>query len=116
METMLAYPSRGLEPRSGLCLRQKDAMTRSNYKLRRLPLAVAVLLFGLGQPALAEEGIRTQRVQFAKGANSAVVEGTIKGSQTVDYVLHAAQGQYMNVSMATDNTASYFNILAPGET
>jgi hypothetical protein len=91
-------------------------MTQSTNSLRRLPLAIALLLFGLGQPALADNGIRTQRVQFAKGANSAVVEGTIKGSQTVDYVLHASQGQYMNVSMATDNGANYFNILAPGQT
>jgi hypothetical protein len=33
----------------------------------------------------------------------------------VDYVLEASKGQHMNVSMATDNGASYFNILAPGE-
>ena len=64
----------------------------------------------------ADDGARTQRVQFAKGANSATVEGTIKGYQSVDYVLHASQGQSMNVSMATRNTATYFNILAPGET
>jgi hypothetical protein len=31
-------------------------------------------------------------------------------------LLGAAKGQSMNVSMATDNNASYFNILAPGET
>jgi len=84
--------------------------------LRRLPLAIGLLLFGLGQPALADAGIRTQRVQFAKGASSAVVNGTIKGAQIVDYVLRASQGQSMNVSMATDNGANYFNILAPGET
>lgn len=71
-------------------------------------------MFGLA--AHADDGTRTQRVQFAKGANSATVEGTIKGYQTVDYVLHASQGQSMNVSMATRNTATYFNILAPGET
>ena len=70
----------------------------------------------LGQSAWAADGIRTERVQFAKGANSATVNGTIKGYQTVDYVLHASQGQSMNVSMATKNTATYFNILAPGET
>ena len=38
-------------------------------------------------------------------------QGVTKGSQSVDYVLHAAQGQSTNVSMATDNTANYFNIL-----
>lgn len=81
----------------------------------------AVLFVGLawasfGPPASADDAIRAQRVQFAKGATSAVVDGTIKGDQVVDYVLHAGQGQHMNVSMATDNAASYFNVLAPGET
>ena len=33
----------------------------------------------------------------------------------VDYVLEARKGQHMNVSMATNNGANYFNILAPGE-
>jgi hypothetical protein len=64
----------------------------------------------------AADEIRTERIRFQKGASSAIVEGSIKGYQIVDYVLGAAKGQYMNVSMATDNTASYFNIMAPGET
>jgi hypothetical protein len=86
-----------------------------------LILRSRLLLIGLpsgvfGHPALAESGIRTERVQFAKGATSARINGTIKGSQTVDYVLHASRGQSMNVSMATRNTAAYFNILAPGQT
>jgi hypothetical protein len=59
--------------------------------------------------------IRTERVQFHKGANSATVHGTIKGRETVDYVLGARKGQSMNVSMATDNGANYFNIIAPGK-
>ena len=83
--------------------------------LRTLALSGA-LAAAILQPAAAQNDTRTQRVQFAKGANSATVEGTIKGYQTVDYVLHAAKGQSMNVSMATRNTATYFNILAPGET
>ncbi|QUJ69620.1 hypothetical protein KDD30_23065 (plasmid) [Photobacterium sp. GJ3] len=43
------------------------------------------------------------------------MEGSIKGYQIVDYVLNAKEGQQMNVSMATQNTSAYFNILAPGE-
>jgi len=66
--------------------------------------------------ALAQSNIRTQRVQFKPGASSATVQGSIKGYQTVDYVLNAKQGQSMNVSMATQHGATYFNILAPGET
>jgi len=66
--------------------------------------------------ALAAAGIRTERVHFKAGASSAVIEGKITGDETVDYVLGARKGQSMNVSMATDNGANYFNIIAPGET
>jgi hypothetical protein len=63
----------------------------------------------------ATDDIRTERVHFQKGANSAVVEASIKGYETVDYVLGANAGQYMNVSLATKHGATYFNILTPGE-
>jgi len=59
--------------------------------------------------------IRVEQVRFAKGASSATIEASITGYETVDYVLGAGAGQHMNVSMATDNTANYFNIIAPGE-
>jgi len=78
-----------------------------------LPLAVVIL----GGPGigLAASSIRTERVRFQPGATSAVVEASIKGDEIVDYVLGARQGQYANISMATDNGANYFNVLAPGE-
>lgn len=60
-------------------------------------------------------GIETRRVRFAPGSNAATVQARITGRQTVDYVLRARAGQTMNVSMATRNTATYFNILPPGE-
>ncbi len=63
----------------------------------------------------AADDIRTERVHFKKGANSAVVEASIKGYETVDYVLGARAGQHMNVSLATKHGATYFNLLAPGE-
>jgi hypothetical protein len=91
-------------------------MTNAALNLCRRLLLIGLLSGVVGQPTWADDGIRTERVQFAKGANSATVSGTIKGYQSVDYVLHASQGQSMNVSMATKNTATYFNILAPGET
>jgi hypothetical protein len=91
-------------------------MTNPTPGFLRLLLLIGSMSAVLGTPAWAADGIRTQRVQFAKGANSAIVNGTIKGYETVDYLLNAAKGQSMNVSLATKNTATYFNILAPGET
>jgi hypothetical protein len=76
-----------------------------------LSLVAAVLVASM---AVAGD-IRTERVQFHKGANSATVQGTIKGYETVDYVLGARKGQSMNVSLSTDNGANYFNIIAPGK-
>jgi hypothetical protein len=55
------------------------------------------------------------RIQFKKGSNSAVVEASIKGYKTGDYILRARAGQHMNISMATKHGATYFNIIAPGE-
>ena len=83
-------------------------------KAQALALA-AVCVFVAAPTAVARDDIRTERVQFKKGANSTVVEGSIKGYQTVDYVLGAQKGQTMNVSMATKHGATYFNILAPGQ-
>jgi hypothetical protein len=89
-----------------------------SMKIRRVhrPAPWLALGFALaGMAAWAADSIRTERVRFAKGASSATVEGTIRGDQVVDYVLGAAKGQSMNVSLATQHTATYFNLLAPGE-
>lgn len=73
------------------------------------------LLLLVAPMGFAADDNRTERVHFKKGANSAVVEASIKGYETVDYVLGARTGQYMNVRLATKHGATYFNILAPGE-
>ncbi len=75
----------------------------------------AWLLLFTAQASFAAGDIRTERVHFKKGANSAVVESSIKGYQTVDYVLGARAGQQMNASLATKHGATYFNIIAPGQ-
>lgn len=65
-------------------------------------------------PSIAS--ITQQRVTFKSGSSSAVKEGTIKGEQTIDYVLNAQKGQSMNVSLASKSGSIYFNIIEPGET
>lgn len=85
------------------------------HAVPRGPLFAAAMLFLAAPAASAQSDIRTERIQFERGATSAVIESSLTGYETVDYVLGAREGQYMNVSMATDNTSNYFNILAPGE-
>jgi len=90
-------------------------MTKLNRN--RLRWLVALGLTSIApDAALAQGKVRTERIQFKKGASSAVVNGRIKGEQTVDYLIGARQGQTANISMATKHTATYFNILAPGKT
>ncbi|MCX7384807.1 MAG: hypothetical protein NT133_26085 [Alphaproteobacteria bacterium] len=64
--------------------------------------------------AAADAGIRQEKVQFAKGASSAVIKGQIKGSTTVDYVVRAAAGQTLPVKLQKTNVQNYFNVLPPG--
>jgi hypothetical protein len=82
--------------------------------ISRVVLAMLLVSSATLTTALAE-GIHSERVHFAKGANSAHVEGRIQGDMTIDYLLGAKQGQSMNVSMSSDNGANYFNIIAPGK-
>ncbi|KDM89876.1 hypothetical protein [Photobacterium galatheae] len=82
--------------------------------LKPIKLLLGLILFMITMFAAADD-IRTEQVQFNKGTSGTVVEDTIKGYEVVDYVLNAREGQHMNVSMATKNTATYFNIMAPGE-
>ena len=83
--------------------------------LTRMPLVMAAFIAVMASSALARDEIRTEQVHFKPGASSATIKGKIKGYEAVDYVLEASKGQQMNVSMATKNGATYFNILAPGE-
>lgn len=84
-------------------------------RLLHLVFLVAASFLLATRTAHAREEIRTETVQFGQGENSSSIEDSISGYEIVDYVLRAGKGQYMNVSMATDNTGNYFNILAPGE-
>jgi len=80
-------------------------------------LAAASLAAILLQPAFtaaAEASIRQERVQFARGAASAVVKGRIKGDADVDYLVRAGAGQTISVSLKRSNQMNYFNVLPPG--
>ncbi len=95
---------------------ENDATSWEGNPMKPIFIAATVALaLSLAHGSARAEDIRQERVHFQPGATSATIEGRITGRQTIDYVLGARQGQSMNVSMATDNNANYFNILAPGE-
>ena len=74
------------------------------------PLAAGMLALLIGGAALAQG---PERVNFASGNDNAAIEASITGNDVRDYVLGAAAGQTMSVSLSTEGNA-YFNILPPG--
>jgi len=86
-------------------------------KMRKsIVLLLSLGLIGLAGVAPARAGdIRTERVQFPKGATGTTIKGRIRGREIVDYKLRARAGQGMIVRLETDNPSNYFNVLAPGE-
>jgi hypothetical protein len=55
----------------------------------------------------------TKPVQFAKGATSTAIEGTIAGDDDIDYTIRAAAGQTLTVSLRKSNAQNFFNVLPP---
>lgn len=83
-------------------------------KASALRIATALVLFAICTLGMAETAIESRLVQFAPGATSATLAGTLKGYQTIDYKLSAKASQIMTVSLKTDHGANYFNVLPPG--
>lgn len=85
-------------------------MPRMNIGLLTLASALlAAILWGPGAWA-----IESRPVNFAEGATSTTLKGTLRGDQTIDYRLPARAGQTMNVVLKTRHSANYFNVLPPG--
>jgi hypothetical protein len=77
--------------------------------------SAGILFFCTALSGATAQDIRTERVSFQRGSSSATIEGRVTGDETVDYLLNVRAGQYMNVSMASNNGSNYFNIMEPGE-
>lgn len=78
------------------------------------PLAFAVAFVAVAAtPVLAQQD-RTERVQFARGAASKAISGTIRGYTGVNYIVGARAGQVMHATLQTNNASAYFNVWAPG--
>lgn len=67
-----------------------------------------------GAPVIAQDATRTSRVQFAKGASSKAITGSVKGYDTAVYLIGARRGQTMTVNLKTSNASNYFTVTAAG--
>jgi hypothetical protein len=88
---------------------------RPEIAFRSVVRLLLACVFATAVPwASAAATIEAKPIQFAKGASSATVKGSLKGDKTIDYKLRARAGQTMTVSLKTSNGANYFNVLPPG--
>ncbi len=99
--------------RLGMVYKRVNISRQVNLARRTIMCAVALLL---AATCRAEPELRTEHITFKAGANSTQIDGRIKGYATVDYILPGQAGQPINVSLASRHKATYFNLLAPGET
>ena len=81
--------------------------------LTALTLMAALALASLPASAAAAAA-RKVPVQFAKGASSAALNGSVKGDAMVDCTLGARAGQTLTVSMKAAKSSVFFNINPPG--
>jgi len=77
--------------------------------------ALAVSAIALPIAAIAQAPMpKPERVQFAKGASSKAIKGTIKGDQSRLFVVNLRAGQKVSVKLVSSNASNYFNVTAPG--
>jgi hypothetical protein len=93
-----------------------DALEHREIDMKNILAAIAALSILMGSPAttMADE-VKTERVQFAKGATGIEIKGAISGYDTMHYIVGAGAGQSMRVNLTSKNKATYFNIFAPGK-
>lgn len=64
---------------------------------------------------VAAAEVRRERIEFAAEATEATAEGSLKGFDSVEYQIAAGAGQEMTLALTSDNTATYYNLYAPGD-
>jgi hypothetical protein len=89
--------------------------------MRKLLFVLGVVLSSpfvpglIAAPANAQSEIKAERVAFRSGASSTTVTRTIRGRETIDFLVNAREGQRLVASMTSDNSAAYFNVIEPGK-
>jgi len=76
-----------------------------------LAIAAAMTATAFAASAQAPAQPRSERLVFARGASSVSVRGTVRGYDSVDYIVGGRGGQMLDVTMRSPNGSAYFNVL-----
>ncbi|RYG33700.1 g-type lysozyme inhibitor [bacterium] len=80
---------------------------------RLFAVAAASAILSTAPSAFAQSGVKSEKIAFKKGSNTAKKSGTVKGDGTVRYLIAAKSGAKLSVSLKSKSTFVYFNILDP---
>ena len=75
-------------------------------------ILAAIVSSAVAIPAPAAAQVE-RRLEFARGGDSRVINGTVRGREYVDYLVNLRAGQRLSVSMTSNHRGAYFNLLAP---
>jgi hypothetical protein len=84
----------------------KALLTQSASRSSRSQAAISTA-------SAADSDIGRQQYSLRRGV-AASLQGKLKGDDTVDYVVRAAAGQTLSVTLKKTNPQNYFNVLPPG--
>lgn len=82
--------------------------------IKRLGLALFMLLFVLGSDGFAAQDGLTKRVKFAKGKSSITLSNSVIRGDRDTYILGAKAGQRMTVRITALENNAAFEIEGPG--
>ncbi len=88
-------------------------MTATRDLTRRAIIASVAGL--LAANAAAADTTHRERIAFAKGTSGASLTGTVKGRDTLEYMVGAGASQHMKVTLTSSSSSIYFNVFAPGK-
>lgn len=79
----------------------------------RKQFLITALLFAVPVACVAQNKVRTETIHFAQGTSSKKISGTIKGYESVKYLVGLRPKQTMTVAFKPSSTSCYFNVSAP---
>ncbi|MDQ2092444.1 SH3 domain-containing protein [Marimonas arenosa] len=83
-------------------------------KMKLIQLIACAVTLACVQMAAAQQA-NVERVQFPAGQSGTTVSASLKGYESIEYLLGARAGQRMVVELFPSNPSTYFNIFAPGD-
>ena len=76
---------------------------------------ILVFLLLLMAPVIQAGESQTHRLVLTDAVPRTTIEGSVAGYDSPGYVIVAAAGQVLTVTLAAKNPSTYFNVFAPGK-